>query len=403
MLARRRTSIRRRQKVDSETSIYKEQMRSSTNLLAHSMFFSDARVQARSPASKKKLIYDQDHRGPLSTDTTATLMLLQAENIDLLGICTVSCDMWAKQETAYALRLLELMGRPEVPVYMGAQEPLLNTKAEAQMRYQMFGSRTLGNEGYLGCFAKDGGSRDVVDPLPPPYDRFSRIKAQPEPAADFIVRTIRANPHEVTMYCGGPMTNLALAVMLAPDIVPITKEVIFMGGGLHHSTSSVNVYFDAEAAKIAVRAPWPKFTLVTTDLAEQVHMQDDGKVDYIVDHAHTPIADLFRLYEQKPQRENPQRQSFRMPDEMMAAHAIDPTLFGGYDEMNIDIVTHNDGHYGDTSFWDPDWEQINAGTPSAGQNNPSLKAGRVQVLRDIDKKRFRELFVDLMTRPIKST
>ena len=378
-------------------------MESSTDLLTHSMFFSVARVQARSPVSKKKLIYDQDHRGPLSTDTTATLMLLQAENIDLLGICTVSCDMWAKQETAYALRLLEIMGRPEVPVYMGAQEPLLNTKAEAQMRYRMFGSRALGNEGYLGCFAKDGGSRDVVDPLPPPYDGFSRIKAQPEPAADFIIRTIRANPHEVTMYCGGPMTNLALAVMLAPDIVPITKEVIFMGGGLHHSTSSVNVYFDAEAAKIAFRAPWPKFTLVTTDLAEQVHMQDDGKVDYIVDHAHAPIADLFRLYEQKPQRENPQRQSFRMPDEMMAAHAIDPTIFGGYDEMNIDIVTHNDGHYGDTSFWDLHWEPINAGTPSAGQNNPSLKAGRVQVLRDIDKKRFRELFVDLMTRPIRST
>ena len=65
-------------------------------------------------------------------------MLLQADNIDLLGICTVTCDMWAKQETAYALRLLELMGRPEVPVFMGAQEPLLNTKAEAQMRYQMF-------------------------------------------------------------------------------------------------------------------------------------------------------------------------------------------------------------------------------------------------------------------------
>jgi purine nucleosidase len=327
-------------------------------------------------------------------------MLLQAGNIDLLGICTVTCDMWAKQETAYALRLLELMGRPEVPVFMGAQEPLLNTKAEAQMRYQMFGSRTLGNEGYLGCFAKDGGSRDEVEPLPPPYSRFAEIQAQAEPAADFIIRNIRANPHEVTMYCGGPMTNLALAVMLAPDIVPITKEVIFMGGGLHHSTSSVNVYFDAEAAKIAFRAGFPNFTLVTTDLAEQVHMADDGKVDAIVERAHGPIADLFRLYEQAPQRANPSRQSFRMPDEMMAAHVIDPSIFGGADEMYIDVVTHNDGHYGDTSFWDGDWKTRNEGTPLAGQNNPALRAGRVQVLRDIDKKRFHDLFVDLMTRPV---
>jgi inosine-uridine nucleoside N-ribohydrolase len=362
--------------------------------------FSPVMQASSGSAGKKKLIYDQDHRGPLSTDTAATLMLLQANNIDLRGICTVTCDMWAKQETAYALRLLEIMGRPEIPVFMGAQEPLLNTKAEAQMRYQMFGSRTLGNEGYLGCFAKDGGSRDDLEPLPPPYSRFAQIKPQSEPAADFIIRTIRANPNEVTVYCGGPMTNLALAAMLAPDIVPITKEVIFMGGGIHHSTSSVNVYFDAEAAKIGFRAGWPKFTLVTTDLAEQVHMADDGKVDMIVDRAHKPIADLFRLYEQIPQRVHPRRQSFRMPDEMMAAHVIDPSIFGGFDEMYIDVVTHNDGHYGDTSFWDAHWKDAGEGTPLSGQNGPSVKAGRVQVLNGLDKRRFRELFVDLMTRPI---
>src|SRR6185369_14249739 len=86
----------------------------------------------------RKVIYDQDHRGPLSTDTVGTLMLLQAENVEILGITTVTGDQWAKQETAYALRLLELMGRTDIPVFMGAREPLLNTKAEAQKRYEMF-------------------------------------------------------------------------------------------------------------------------------------------------------------------------------------------------------------------------------------------------------------------------
>ena len=127
-------------------------------------------------------------------------------------------------------------------------------------------------------------------------------------------------------------------------------------------------------------------------------MQDDGKVDDIVSRAHSPIAELFREYEQKPQRANPKRRSFRMPDEMMAAHAIDPTIFAGYAEMYVDIVTHNDGHYGDTSFWDADWKEKGGGL--SGQNAPSIKAGRVQMLNGIDKRRFRELFTGLMTRPI---
>lgn len=347
----------------------------------------------------RKVIYDQDHRGPLSTDTIGTLMMLQSEQIDLLGITTVAGDNWVKQETAYALRLLELMDRTEVPVFQGADAPLINTKVEAQMRYQMFGARRRG-EGFLGAMNKDHWGPDEVRPLPPPYNTFAKLKAQPEHAVDFIIRTVRANPHEVTIYCGGPLTNLALATALAPDIVPLTQEVVFMGGGIHHSTSSVNVYFDAEAAKIAFRAPWPKFTIVLTDLAETVHMGDDGKVDYIVDHAHYPINELFKLYEQKTHRDNPNLRWFRMPDEMMAAHIIDPTIFTS-EWMYADVFTENDGYYGHTGFWDANWDQTGQGSPRFGQNRPPVKAGKVLILKDLDKKRFRELFVDLMTRPIR--
>jgi len=348
----------------------------------------------------RKVIYDQDHRGPLSTDTVGTLMMLQADNIDLLGITTVAGDNWVKQETAYALRLLELMGRTEVPVFQGADAPLLNTKAEAHMRYQMFGARRSG-EGFLGAMNKDHWGPDEVRPLPPPYNEFAKTKAQPEHAVDFIIRTVRAHPHEVTIYCGGPLTNLALAAAMAPDIVPLTQEVVFMGGGIHHATSSVNVYFDAEAAKMAFRAPWPKFTIVLTDLAETVHMGDDGKVDYIVEHAHQPIADLFRLYEQKPHRDNPERRWFRMPDEMMAAQIIDPTIFTDSSWMYADVFTENDGHYGDTGFWDINWDQGDKASPRFGQNRPPVKAGKVLILKDLDKKRFKDLFVDLMTKPIR--
>src|SRR5580692_11168725 len=70
---------------------------------------------------KRKVIYDQDTYGPFGTDILGTLMMLQAENVDLLGITIVSGDDWMKQELAYTLRLLEMLGRPEIPVYPGAE------------------------------------------------------------------------------------------------------------------------------------------------------------------------------------------------------------------------------------------------------------------------------------------
>jgi inosine-uridine nucleoside N-ribohydrolase len=181
----------------------------------------------------------------------------------------------------------------------------------------------------------------------------------------------------------------------------LTREVIFMGGGLYHATSSFNVYFDAEAAKIAFRAPWPKFTVITVDLAETVHMADDGKVDRVVEHAASPIAGLFRDYEQRPQRENPNRRSFRMPDEMMATWIIDQSIFTEVTDYYVDVVTEDNGHYGDTLWWDAGWRPQNAGTPLREQNNPSLKAGRVNVPMGLDKTRFRDLFLKLMTQPIR--
>jgi purine nucleosidase len=358
-------------------------------------------VGSQSPGGLRKLIYDQDHRGPLSTDTIATLMALQSEKIDLLGITTVTTDYWVGQETAYALRLLELMGRTEVPVYAGAANPLLNTKEAAQMRYKLFGSRRI--EAFLGAFNKDHWGPDEIKPLLPPYNKFAEIKAQPGHAAEFMIKTVRAYPHEVTIFCGGALTNLAIAAMLAPDIIPLTREVVFMGGSMHRSTSSVNVYFDAEAAKIAFRANWPKFTIVTADLAEKVHMGDNHRVDTIVERGHFPIADLFRDYEQKTHRDIPELLWFRMPDEMMMAHIIEPSIFTPAVPMYADVLTDDDGHYGDTLFWDKDWNQADANGPTAGQNGPASGAGLVDVLQDLNKDSFRELFIDLMTRPIRKS
>src|SRR5271165_1769450 len=106
------------------------------------------------PAGKRKVIYDQDNSGPFGTDILGTLMMLQADNIDLLGITLVTGDAWMKQEMAFTLRLLEMMGRTEIPVYPGAEFPMLNTKEEWQLRRQLYGGHRV--DPWMGAFNRAG-------------------------------------------------------------------------------------------------------------------------------------------------------------------------------------------------------------------------------------------------------
>src|SRR5580693_2548782 len=142
--------------------------------------------------AKLKVIYDQDNSGPFGTDILGTLMMLQADNIDLLGITLVTGDAWMKQEMAFTLRLLELMGRTEIPVYPGAEFPMLNTKEEWQLRQRLYGGHRL--DPWMGAFNRANGGPNEIKQLPPPYDRPANLKAQQDHAARFIVRTVRDNP-----------------------------------------------------------------------------------------------------------------------------------------------------------------------------------------------------------------
>lgn len=369
--------------------------------------------------TRKKVIYDQDNSGPFGTDILGTLMMLQADNIDLLGITLVTGDAWMKQEMAYTLRLLELMGRADIPAYAGAEFPMLNTKEEWQLRQQLYGGHRL--DPWMGAFNRTNGGPNEIKPLPAPYDRLASLKPQQEHAARFIIKTIRANPGQVTIYAGGPLTNLALAIALAPDIVPLVPEVVIMGTGFHVFTNAFNIFFDPESARKVLRAAWPKFTIVTVDLAEQIHQGDEftpGRrmIEEIAARAQNPISDLFQMHAVEPLRRNPSMHFFRMADEMIAAQIIDPSVFTKSEPMYVDICTTPGPRYGDSMFWPKNWQDV----PEAGKNTsaadrrvfvdprqfylgPPPSAGLVNVLQEIDHDRFKKLFVDLMTKPIRKT
>jgi purine nucleosidase len=375
-------------------------------------------LEPQQSGGRRKVIYDQDNSGPFGTDILGTLMMLQADNIDLLGITLVTGDAWMKQEMAFTLRLLEMMGRTEVPVYAGAEFPMLNTKEEWQLREQLYGGYRL--DPWMGAFNRVNGGPNEIKPLPAPYDRLANLKAQQEHAARFIIKTVRENPGQVTIYAGGPLTNLALAIALAPDIVPLVHEVVIMGTGFHVFTNAFNIFFDPESARKVLRAAWPKCSIVTVDIAEEIHEDDEfapGRrmIEEISSRAESPISDLFRTHAVEPLRRNPNMHFFRMADEMIAAQVIDPSVFTKSEQMYVDICTTPGPRYGDSMFWPKNWQD----DPDAGKHSlsaadrrvfvnprqfylgPPPSAGLVNVLLEVDHDRFKKLFVELMTKPIR--
>jgi inosine-uridine nucleoside N-ribohydrolase len=368
------------------------------------------------PGGRRKVIYDQDNAGPFGTDILGTLMMLQAENVELLGITLVTGDGWMKQEMAYTLRLLEMMKRSEVPVYPGAEFPMLNTQEEWLLRLQLYGGHRL--DPWLGAFNRGDGGPELVQPLPAPYERFATIQPQQEHAARFIIKTVKANPGQVTIYAGGPLTNLALAMALDPEIVPMIAEVVIMGTGFHVFTNTFNIFFDPESARKVMRAAWPKFTVVTVDLAEEIHESDasgsGAMAEEIAAKATSPISDLFQRYAVEPLKRNPSARLFRMADEMIAAQIIDSSVFTKSEQMYVDICCTPGPRYGDAMYWPKNWQA----TPEAGKRGvsasdrrvfvdpsqyymgPPPSAGLVNVLTEVNREKFKKLFVDLMTKPV---
>src|SRR5947208_14896247 len=90
--------------------------------------------------SKRKIIIDQDAGGPAGTDQQSILLLIQSPQTDVLGITVVTGDQWLKSEVAHTLRMLELIGRTDIPVVPGAEYPLVRRKEETEWWEQRFGT-----------------------------------------------------------------------------------------------------------------------------------------------------------------------------------------------------------------------------------------------------------------------
>jgi purine nucleosidase len=164
--------------------------------------------------TKRKVIIDQDAMGPAGTDQNSMLVLIQSPGIKPVGTTVVTGDGWRDEEVAHTLRMLEIIGRTDIPVLLGAVFPLVNSKAGIEEWEKVHGRIR-----YMGAWFINYPQWKYHDPFVVPELKEGNPKAKPssEDAAHFMVRVVRQYPHQITIYAAGALTNLALAMELDPE------------------------------------------------------------------------------------------------------------------------------------------------------------------------------------------
>src|SRR5271166_5801766 len=94
---------------------------------------------AVSAQPRRKIIINEDCSGPGGSNMQTLMVMIQSPQVEVLGITVVSGDQWRDEEVAHTLRLLEIMGRTDIPVVPGAAFPLIRTHGESQLWQQRYG------------------------------------------------------------------------------------------------------------------------------------------------------------------------------------------------------------------------------------------------------------------------
>ncbi|MDP9338194.1 MAG: nucleoside hydrolase [Acidobacteriota bacterium] len=329
---------------------------------------------------KRKVIIDQDCAGPGGTDMQAILALINSPRTDVLGITVLTGDAWRDEEVQHTLRLLEIIGRTDIPVVPGAIFPLVNTKEYIAKWETMYGKVV-----YQGAwnYAKGYAVHGPYD-IPPMPEGTPSAKASTEDAARFMVRMVRQYPHEVSIYAAGPMTDLALALALDPHFAENTKELIVMGGSINPRTDDpefsltprreFNFWMDPEASRAVLHAHWPRMVLTTVDISVQTRMEKSLIAE--VAKSQTPGAQYVAKY----------AEANYLWDELAGVAWLDPTFITKWQKLYIDVDIDHGAFYGDTLAWAP------------GQQ-PGMGEQLVDVQKEVDKEKFYKEYVELLSRP----
>jgi purine nucleosidase len=326
------------------------------------------------------VVIDQDAMGPAGTDMNSIMVFVQSPNVNVLGITVVTGDGWRDEEVAHTLRLLELVGRSDIPVVPGLDAPMIRTK-----QWTNSWEQTYGKVLYQGAWTSPR-SAHKAEEVPNLTEGNPTTKPATEDAAHFLTRMVHKYPHQVTIYAAGPMSNIAAAIIDDPEFASLAQELVIMGGSINPHTDDpeyvdsprheFNLWFDPEASSITLHAPWPKITVTTVDVSIETHLTAEMLAQ--IGKSREPAAQYISRYTRKP--------GDYLWDELAAAAWFDPSLITRERYVYMDVSVEKGISYGDTIVW-------------TDRDKPSISLQKVHAQMDVDWPKFQKMFVQLMAAP----
>lgn len=273
---------------------------------------------------KRKIILDCD---PGHDDAIAIMLAAKSPSIELLGITVVAGNQTLDKTIVNTLNVCQHLNI-DVPVYKGCGQPMIRDK-------QIIAPEIHGESGLDG---------PIFDPL--------TKRVEPKHAVLYLAETLLQSDGDITVVTTGPMTNLAMAIRLYPEILPKIKEIVLMGGtyqlGNMTPAAEFNIFADADAAHVAFTCG-RKITMVGLDVSRKALclpsvMERMGKIG-------TSAGKLFidiMTYFNKTQKQVFGWDGGPLHDPITIAFLIDPTVLT-IKEMFTQIDIRGEQSYGRTN------------------------------------------------------
>ncbi len=337
-------------------------------------------------ATAPKVIMDSDFNtmgddGQLFAMTT---QLMAQGKVNLLGLTVVTGNDWLLQEQSDALKAVERMGvQNTVGVYAGADYPLQYDVASIRAQ------QAANPNGYFGAWSRPEPTQ-ASQLIAPPDGFATSTKLQAENASDFMIDTIKRYPNQVSILEVGPPTNLALALKKAPEIAPLIKQIIYMGGamavpGNANAVGELNWWFDPLAVRTVLQTTIPQ-VVIPLDVTNTVPLTQ-SVYDQISNNPSKQTA-VTKIY--ATTNANALSTNTDIYDTLTIAYFTDPTYATQTKSAYLDIDTTSGENQGHVMVY-PD-------QPAAGASPQ-----KISYVTQFDNNRFFSLYVDLLTRPVPVT